>query len=88
MSSRAVRHRLTDVWEGMFIAMGIGCVVWGQWYYPRTVRRIRTRMAELDRPTEKMDALLQSRLYRRLTRTMTGVGIFVIIAGIAFLITE
>lgn len=72
----------------MFITVGIGAVVRGQWYYPRTMRRIQVRIAERGRATDKMDALLQSRSYRLVTRTMTGVGIFAIAAGIVFRLAE
>ena len=49
---------------------------------------LRARLEEGGARVEKFDAMLQSKRYRILMRAGTAVGIFAIVAGIVFLITE
>jgi hypothetical protein len=43
------------------IILGAILLIWGVWYYPRTMRHVRSRVAERGGLTEKLDKALRLR---------------------------
>jgi len=58
------------------IIMGAVLLIWGVWYYPRTMRRVRSRVAGRGGPTEKLDKAI------RLRWLLQGCGVLLIAVGI------
>jgi hypothetical protein len=58
------------------ILLGVVVVIWGGWYYPHMMRRIRARVAERGGPTEKLDKAI------RLRWLLQGCGVLLIAVGI------
>jgi hypothetical protein len=58
------------------ILMGVVVLIWGGWYYPRTMRRVRLRVAERGGPTERLDKTIGLRWLLR------GCGVILIAVGI------
>lgn len=58
------------------IILGAFVLIWSVSYYPRTMQRVRSRVAERGGPTEKLDKAI------RLRWLLRGCGVLLIAVGI------
>jgi len=63
----------------LFILTGILVLISGAWYYPRTLRHVRSRVAERGQPTETLDTAIRLRwLFSACGLVLVAVGISVV----------
>jgi uncharacterized membrane protein len=74
---------------GIYTAFcGVVMIVWVWWYLPRKMQQIRQKVVERGRSPKRLDAQMESRLWRILASGSLPFGIFAIVAGLALFITE
>ena len=59
------------------IILGVFIVIWSVTYYPRTMRLVRSRVAERGGPTEKLDKVVALRWF------LVACGVVLIAVGIS-----
>lgn len=69
------------------IVLGVLVLMWGQWYMPRAMQRIRQKIVDRGRDPAKFDAMLTSRRWPRLLTAVTVCGAALVIVGVWFVVS-
>jgi hypothetical protein len=64
------------------IVLGVVAILWAQWYWPRQMLRIRQRLVQREKSTNRFDATLTSRAYSVIVAGMAAVGVIGIVVGV------
>ena len=71
----------------VYIVVGLLLLGYVDWYVPRTLRRVTERAHARGGNPERIDSLLASRLWRRLTLLGTFAGCALVLLGVVYLAT-
>jgi hypothetical protein len=74
---------------GIYTAVcGAACLIAVRWYIPREMSKIRAKLVERGGSPARLDARMQSKLWRSLIKFSLPFGIFAILAGVVLFLTE
>jgi hypothetical protein len=74
---------------GIYPALaGVLCLVGVRWFAPREMRRIRQQIIDRGGSPARLDAQMESRLWRFLLRASLPIGVFAIVVGIVLVVIE
>lgn len=69
----------------ILIAVGAVAIFWGQWDFPRRMRRIKKRMSQRGQPVTRFELTLHSPGYRIVVEAATVAGVVGVVGGIVIL---
>ena len=70
----------------LIVVLGVLCVAWSRWFMPREMTRLRTRKAHRGESTARLDAMLESSVYRFCMAWIGAAGVVAVIFGVVLAI--